>query len=83
MPKKTTVYQSKYDAAHCRTFHIKLNLEYDNDIITKLAEQDSMQGYIKRLIREDIARTRTGSVPVSENDNDMESLFPNMIRDEM
>ena len=80
MTKKSSIYQIKYDATHCRTFHLKLHLVNDDDIIKKLTEQDSMQGYIKRLIREDIART----YPDAENDyDDMEPLFPNFIRDEM
>ena len=59
MPKRQTVNQYKYDSTHCRTFRIKLNLTIDADIIEKLTAQESMQGYIKQLIREDIARTRT------------------------
>ena len=74
MPKKTTIYANKYAANHCRVFRIKLNLKLDADIIDKLTEQNSMQGYIKQLIREDIARTCPGSVPVSLNSAAMEIL---------
>lgn len=63
MPKKSTISQLKYDNEHCRTYHMKLHLENDADIIEKLASVPSMQGYIKRLIREDIARTYPESVP--------------------
>jgi len=65
MAKKSTIIQARYDAAHCRTYGLKLNLEKDADIIEKLASVPSMQGYIKQLIREDIARTCSESVPVS------------------
>ena len=44
----------KYDAAHTKQYHLKLNTETDANIIAWLAEQDSMQGYIKSLIRHDM-----------------------------
>lgn len=34
--------------------HLKLNKETDADVLEKLASVDSMQGYIKSLIRKDI-----------------------------
>lgn len=64
MATKATINQTKYDRTHCRTYGLKMNLVTDADIITKLASVPSMQGYIKQLIREDIART--GSVPKTE-----------------
>lgn len=48
--------QERYDRKTARRIMLKLNKNTDADIISKLEEQDSMQGYIKRLIREDIAR---------------------------
>lgn len=62
MAKNSTVIQTRYDATHCKNYHIKLHLTLDADIIEKLASVPSMQGYIKQLIREDIAR----SIPVGE-----------------
>lgn len=46
----------RYDAANTTQVHLKLNLKTDADIIEKLQEVDSKQGYIKHLIREDIRR---------------------------
>ena len=63
MPTKASIRQTKYDSTHCRTYGLKLNLTTDADIIKKLSSVQSMQGYIKQLIRDDIARTRTGSAP--------------------
>ena len=63
MPKKSTINQYKYDSTHCRSFHLKLNLESDSDIIKKLEEVPSMQGYIKQLIRNDLTRTKSKSAP--------------------
>lgn len=66
MATKASLRQTKYDKTHCRTYGLKLNLENDADIIEKLASVPSMQGYIKQLIREDIARTRSVSKIESE-----------------
>ena len=63
MATKATIRQNRYDKSHMRQYLLKMHLEYDNDIIQKLASVPSMQGYIKQLIREDLARTRTDSVP--------------------
>lgn len=45
-----------YDKKNTRLFHLKLNLKTDADIIMWLEAQDSMQGAIKRLVREEIDR---------------------------
>ena len=52
----------KYDSANTKQIHLKLNLNTDADILEQLAEQDSVQGYIKTLIREDIAEKITRDV---------------------
>ena len=43
----------KYDAANTRQIHLKLNLKTDADILEHLGKQESIQGYIKGLIRAD------------------------------
>ena len=48
--------QRRYDARNTRQVHIKLNLRTDKDVLEKLDEVQSKQGYIKRLIREDLAK---------------------------
>ena len=45
----------KYDAANTVQIKLKLNLKTDADVIEKLNAVDSKQGYIKELIRRDIA----------------------------
>ena len=45
----------KYDSTNTRQIHLKLNLNTDKDILARLDEVGSVQGYIKELIREDIA----------------------------
>lgn len=49
--------KDRYDKENTRALKLKLNLTHDADILAKLAAEPSMQGYIKRLIREDIARS--------------------------
>lgn len=44
----------RYDAANTRQIHLKLNLNTDADILEHLKEQESIQGYIKELIRRDM-----------------------------
>ena len=47
----------KYDAENTRQVHLKLNRRTDKDVLARLDEVPSKQGYIKRLIREDLERT--------------------------
>ena len=44
----------KYDAKNTRQYHLKLNLNTDKDIIQHLEKQESIQGYIKGVIRKDM-----------------------------
>ncbi len=47
---------AKYDSGHTKQVKLKLNLKTDSDIIERLDEVGNIQGYIKRLIREDIKK---------------------------
>ena len=46
---------ARYDAANTIQVKMKLNKKTDEDILKRLDEVESKQGYIKKLIREDIA----------------------------
>ena len=48
--------QRKYDAANTRQVHLKLNRRTDKDVLARLDDVPSKQGYIKKLIRADIER---------------------------
>ena len=48
--------QRKYDAENTRQVHLKLNRRTDKDVLARLDEVPSKQGYIKKLIRADIER---------------------------
>ena len=47
---------AKYDAANTRQIHLKLNTKTDADILEHLDKQKSKQGYIKKVIRRDMAK---------------------------
>ena len=65
MARKThTEAQARYDKVNRRVYGFRLHNEIDSDIIAKLASVDSMQGYIKQLIREDLNRTCPGTVTI-------------------
>ena len=46
----------KYDSANTIQVHLKLNKKTDADILEKLGTVTNKQGYIKELIRADIAK---------------------------
>lgn len=50
--RKTEEWQKK----NLRRVVVKLNLSRDADILDRINNCDNVQGYIKRLIREDIAK---------------------------
>ena len=54
-----TQAQAKYDKNNTTGFYMKLNIHTDLDIICWLWKQPSKQGAVKKLIREEIARTRS------------------------
>lgn len=57
MPKASEAQlraQAKYDARETVQFKMKLNKKTDADVIQRLEEQPNKQGYVKRLIREDM-----------------------------
>lgn len=47
---------AKYDKTHTKGLYLKLNKEWDSDIIEFLESVDNVQGLIKQLIREYIAK---------------------------
>ena len=57
-----------YDRGHTRRIGLKLNTRTDADILQKLDESGNFQGYIKSLIRADIAK---GTVPEPQGENPM------------
>ena len=58
MSSKRTARQAAYDKTHTVIVAIKLNKKTDADILARLDvirhNEKSMQGYIKKLLREDM-----------------------------
>ena len=77
MATKASIRQMRYDKAHQKQYNIKMNLVYDKDIIEKLSSVPSVMGYIKQLIRQDIA----GSVPDSSVPKKESDSVPELFRD--
>ena len=48
----------KYDKENTKQITMKLNLKTDADILKKLEQVPSKQGYIKKLIRKDMAEEK-------------------------
>lgn len=57
MSKEKSTPQERYDAKMTVRVGLKLNKGTDADILLRLKEVPSMQGYIKELIRDDIAKS--------------------------
>ena len=49
--------KAKYDAKTAKYLSLKLNRNTDGDIIQHLEQIENIQGYLKRLIREDMKKT--------------------------
>ena len=58
MPTKRSERQMRFDKDNTRRYGFKLNLRTDADIIEHLSKQESMQGYIKQLIRADMDKQK-------------------------
>ena len=56
--KKLALYKAQYDQENTRQIKFKFNKKTDADILEKLDSLSNKQSYIKRLIREDIARNK-------------------------
>ena len=54
--KKRMMSIARYDATHTKRLSLKLNLKTDKDILDKLDSVSSKQGYVKKLIRDDLAK---------------------------
>ena len=55
MSNAKTKASAKYDANNTKRISLKLNLKTDADILQKLQDVPNTQGYIKELIRKDLA----------------------------
>lgn len=61
MPVPRSIRDARYNAKSSKHYGIKLNVKTDAELIEKLDNVDSINGYIRQLIREDIARNHANS----------------------
>lgn len=66
MPTKKSIRDMRYDQKATKHYGLKFNIKTDADIIARIEEQDGFQGYIKRLIREDIARNGGSQAEITD-----------------
>lgn len=57
-----TETRKKYERENTQQIRLKLNRKTDGDILGFLFSLDNKQGYIKRLIREDMAKNDSRKV---------------------
>ena len=55
--RKYAKYQKKYEKENLRQINVKLNHKTDNKLIEWLDKQANVQGYIKRIITEDMEKS--------------------------
>lgn len=53
--------KKRYDKQHTKQISLKLNKKTDADVLARLGRVGNMQGYIKKLIREDIDEIQSNS----------------------
>lgn len=58
----------KFDRENTRQLRVKLNKKTDADILLHIDKQSNIQGYIKQLIRADIA-AHAGDVPEQKEES--------------
>ena len=58
MAKTHSERQIEYSKTSVKRYSVDLNVRTDAELIAKLDEQPSKAGYIKQLIRQDIAREK-------------------------
>lgn len=56
-PRERNQYIETWQREHIKRITVKLNKSTDADIIERLEHESSVQGYLKRLVREDIIKS--------------------------
>lgn len=56
MPKPRSIRDARYNAKSSKYYSFKLNVKTDAALIERLNDMGNVNGYIRRLIREDIER---------------------------
>lgn len=61
-----TAYHVQWQKENMKQYNLRLNVRTDADIIARMSEQKNALGYLKSLIRADIARTSPASADQGE-----------------
>jgi len=61
--RKRNATHDRWDKDNTKQIKCKFNLKTDDDILKWLKKQGNVQGYLKRLIRADIAKHQPGTTP--------------------
>lgn len=51
-------YLNKYEKENLRQIRLKINRKTESELLKWIEKQDNIQGYIKRLIQEDMDREK-------------------------
>ena len=55
---KTAEYLAAYEKENIRQIRMKINRKTEPELLEWIEEQENIQGYIKRLIREDMEKEK-------------------------
>ena len=55
---KTAEYLAAYEKENIRQIRLKINRKTEPELLEWIEEQENIQGYIKRLIREDMEKEK-------------------------
>ena len=56
--RKTAEYLAAYEKENIRQIRLKINRKTEPELLEWIEEQENIQGYIKRLIREDMEKEK-------------------------
>lgn len=56
-------YLNKYEKENIRQIRLKINRKTEPELIEWIEKQENIQGYIKRLIREDMKKEKVYPLP--------------------
>ena len=68
MATKKDIYDNNYIKENQRQFLFKVNRKNEPEMVEWLESKEHIQSYIKQLIRDDMNRSNTRSVPVPKSD---------------
>ena len=68
---KANIRSQRYHSSHIKQIKLGFSIENDSDILAKLDSVENKQGYIRDLIRADIARKNQSKTPDPAQNDEM------------